>query len=118
DSTEDYNITASACPETQDFCFDVPAAIWDDVKSLGEIGSDGRSTVYYAVFAKDALNRASFSETRSLKIQNPGTPAPQPPSARKSGGGPIGLFFLTILALLGLVRYTARQQTDRTPFSK
>lgn len=100
DSTEKYNITASTCPDIKDFCFNVPAAIWADVKNLGEIGSDGRSTVYYAVFAKDALNRSSFSETRSLKVQNPGTPAPPAAVNKKGGGGTTGWLLLALLAIL------------------
>jgi hypothetical protein len=105
DTAEEYNISATGCPASQGFCFDVPAAIWADVKSLGEIGGDGRSTVYYAVFAKDGLNRTSISETRSLKVQNPGTPAPPPPPSKNGGGGgAMSLVTLLILCLVYLIR--------------
>jgi len=56
-SGDDYDLSG---PE-----WDVPDEIWAQVVVLSQ-GSGG--TIYYAVFARDALDRVTWSRTRSLRV--------------------------------------------------
>ena len=99
DAENNYDITSSECVSTPDFCFTIPASVWLDVKSLSASGSDGTSTVYFAVFALDTLGRTSFSASRNLRVMNPGTTPPTSSTGSSGGGGPIGPLLLLLLVL-------------------
>ncbi len=62
----------------------VPDAIWTQVVNLSQSSATG--TVYYVLFARDALDRLTFSRVQSLRVL-PGGPAPATgPGAPLPGG--------------------------------
>jgi hypothetical protein len=66
DAGDRYEITSTT--------FAVPPAIWAAVAQLSPAGANGIRTVYFAVFARDALDRTSWSAARSL-VLTPGNDA-------------------------------------------